>query len=125
MAQMVFHQGAAHGAQRLLYGRNLHQDIGAVAFFLHQALQTAHLPFDPAQAFQIRRFNFWIDGQRLPAFSLRAATAGGRAWNDFGFSRRHECTTRLPPAIFQTALLYYTPSPYVKNATDADHATSQ
>ena len=120
MAQMILHQGAAHGAQRLLRGRNLHEDVGAVAIFFHQALQTAHLPFNPAQAFQVGRLDFRIDGQRLAALLVRAAAAGCRAVESF---RVFLADMRSPP-IFLALLLYYTPSPYV-NRLRTRHAASQ
>jgi len=78
---MILHQGAPNGTKRLLRGRNLHEYVSAVAVFFHQALQTAYLPFNAAQSLQIRRLDFRIDGQRLPALLVRAATAGCRPSN--------------------------------------------
>ena len=49
VTQMILQQGAADGAQRFLHGRNLYENVGAVAIFFHEALQSAHLTFDAAQ----------------------------------------------------------------------------
>jgi len=87
MAQMILHQGAPYGAERLLRGRNLHEYVGAISILFHEALQTAYLPFDPAQPFQVRRLDFRIDGQGFPALLVRAAAASCRPTNYLSISR--------------------------------------
>src|SRR5712671_6488964 len=52
MTQMIAHQRASYRAQGFLYGRNLHQNIGAIAVFADEALQAADLSLDPPQTLQ-------------------------------------------------------------------------
>jgi hypothetical protein len=87
MAQVILHQRAAHRSQSFLCGRNLHEYICAISILFHQALQTAHLSFNPAQTLQVRRFDFRIDRQRFPAFLMSAATARCRMPKDWLISR--------------------------------------
>jgi len=53
VTQVIAHQRASHGPQRFLHGRNLHQDVRAVAVAFDHFLQAAHLALDAAQALQV------------------------------------------------------------------------
>src|SRR5581483_2802346 len=107
--QMVSHQGAAHRAQRLLHGGNLHQDIGAVSIFADQALQAAYLTFNAAQPLQIGKLNFRIHRQGFAGGGCSAAAARqSQAGVCCLFSGHRYFQSSAPEASI------HTPSPYVK-----------
>src|ERR1700758_687288 len=57
---MIAHQSARNGPESFLRGRELRQDVHAVAILFHHALDTAELAFDSAQPPKIRRFDLRI-----------------------------------------------------------------
>jgi len=75
MFQMISHQGLADGAKRLLHGRKLNENVGAVAVFFDHALKAANLAFDAAEAMKIRELDIGIDACRFLGASLRITSA--------------------------------------------------
>src|SRR5256885_6949326 len=69
---MIAQELAAHAAERLLHGRDLHEDVRAVALLLDHLLQPAHLSFDATEALLISFLDLRIDRHRFP----RTAAAG-------------------------------------------------
>src|SRR5215472_2626317 len=103
---MIAHQLAANGAQRFLNGRNLHEDVRAIALILDEPLQTPHLPLNAAEALQIRRLDFRVDSQRFAALRVCAAAAGGGPDGHPTVSRGHKTSAKSKSGSF---LLYPPP----------------
>ena len=61
MFQVVPHELSPHTTQRLLHGRDLRQDVGAVAILVDHFLQSTHLPFDASESLEIAIANVGID----------------------------------------------------------------
>ena len=78
MVQVIPHQVARHAPQRFLHTGDLRNDVRAVAVLFHHFLQAANLPFDPAQAMTVSRFDFRINSDGLARLVriARAAPAG-------------------------------------------------
>jgi len=67
MLQVVAKELAGDGAQGLLHGGDLHEDVGAVTVALHHLLQASYLALNAAQALQVPRLGARLDGD---SFSL-------------------------------------------------------
>jgi hypothetical protein len=65
MAQMVLKQPTRHFAQGLMHGRNLYENVGAIAIFFNHSLKSSNLAFDSAKTIQIGSFDLGIDGHRM------------------------------------------------------------
>lgn len=65
--EVVAHQRARDGAQGLLYGRDLRDDVSAVAVFFDHAVQAADLALDQPQAAQVGGLDLRIDACGLSA----------------------------------------------------------
>jgi hypothetical protein len=63
--QVVSQQETSGGAERLMDGRNLHEDIGAVALVLDHLLEAANLSFDPFQPEDSLPFQLSVDSVRV------------------------------------------------------------
>ena len=50
VSQVIAHQRPGYRPERLLHGRDLGQNIGAVSIFIDHPVQSANLAFDAAQA---------------------------------------------------------------------------
>ena len=73
---MIFHQTTRNASQRLLYGSNLHDDVGAIAVGLDHFLQAADLAFNSSQPPLVALFEFRIDCDGLMARTDYACTFG-------------------------------------------------
>lgn len=65
MMQVIPHELARHAPQRLLHGRDLHDNVGAIAILFDHLVQAADLPFDPAKPLQVGGLDRRIDASRL------------------------------------------------------------
>jgi hypothetical protein len=61
--QVILHQSPTNSAQGFLGRRDLDEDVGAVAVFLHHPLQAANLPFNATQAPEISGLDFRVNAQ--------------------------------------------------------------
>ena len=75
MLEVIAHEFAANGPQRFVRGRDLRQDIGAVAIVLDHFLQAADLPFDPPEPLEVASFGVGVDGHGFPAGCVEAVAA--------------------------------------------------
>jgi hypothetical protein len=101
VVEMILHESAPDASQSFLYGGDLDDDIGAIALLFHHLLETADLPFDSAQALQVRGLDLRIDRDGLAAFLSRAAASGvfGSGW--------------IWRSLRGHLFIVYTPTPYI------------
>jgi hypothetical protein len=64
--QVVPHQLAADSAESFVDRGDLGENVGAVSILFDHLLKTAQLPLDAAQALQVSRLHFRIDGNGFP-----------------------------------------------------------
>src|SRR5207247_5743012 len=65
MLEMISHQLLPHPAQCLLNGRDLGEDVSALAIVVHHLLQPANLALDATKSRQVPCFQLGIDGKRF------------------------------------------------------------
>lgn len=75
--EMIAHERTGYGAQRFLRGRDLHEDVGAVAVFFNHAVDAAYLAFNAAEAAEIGGFDFRVDTDCLASGDRAFASAEG------------------------------------------------
>ena len=62
MAQMILKQPARYFPQRLMHGRNLYENVGAIPVFFNHSLKSSNLAFDSAKAVEIGGLDLRIYG---------------------------------------------------------------
>ncbi len=64
--EVIAEQFAADGAQGLVHGGDLREDLGAGALLVHHAVQAAYLTLDAAQARKCPRLQLRVGRQAMP-----------------------------------------------------------
>jgi hypothetical protein len=77
VGEVIAHQSSGYGAERLLHGGELGDDVGAVAVFFDHAMQAADLAFDEAEATEIGGFDLRVDGYSLASGFVEAGDLCG------------------------------------------------
>jgi hypothetical protein len=75
---VIAQQFAADGAESLLHGGKLDEDVGAVPLTVDHPLQAAHLTLDAPQPIEVARLDIGIDRKRETALTrVRSTPAAG------------------------------------------------
>lgn len=74
VGEVVAHERARDGAQGLLHGRDLCDDVGAVAVVFDHAVEAADLTFYETKTAEIRGLDFGIDSRGFAFKDFMSAT---------------------------------------------------
>jgi hypothetical protein len=89
---MVAHERAGDGAESLLDGGDLRDDVGAVAVVFDHAVEAANLAFDKTEAAEVRGFDPGVDAN---CFAFGAGFGWLAAFLDYFFCRHCDFSFRF------------------------------